>query len=221
MVVGGLYDTEDCFGAWETYKSIEQKARNNNKLVMGPWYHGQWASRDGSQLGNVKFSANTAEWYQNHIELPFFNFYLKNKGDISKQAEATIFFTGANEWKQLPAWPPANSAAKAIYLQPDGNLGWDKPAGKTAFSEYVSDPAKPVPYTEDVHFSRTVGYMTDDQRFAARRPDVLVFQTGVLDQDVTLAGSLIADLKVSITGTDADFVVKLIDVFPDDFRYAT
>ena len=221
MVVGGLFDAEDCFGAWETYKSIEQKAKNNNKLVMGPWYHGQWASRDGSQLGNVRFMTNTAEWYQNNIELPFFNYYLKNKGDISKQAEATIFFSGENEWRQLPAWPPANSTARAIYLQPDGKLGWDKPAGKASFSEYISDPAKPVPYTEDVHFSRTVAYMTDDQRFAARRPDVLVFQTGILDHDVTLAGSVIADLKVSITGTDADFVVKLIDVFPDDFRYPT
>lgn len=221
MVVGGLFDAEDCFGAWETYKAIEQKAKNNNKVVMGPWYHGQWASRDGSQLGNVKFMSNTAEWYQNNVELPFFNFYLKDKGDISKQAEAVIFFTGENQWRQLPAWPPANSQQKAIYLQTDGKLGWEKPAAKAGFSEYVSDPAKPVPYTEDVHFSRTTAYMTDDQRFAARRPDVLVFQTGVLEQDVTLAGSVIADLRVSITGTDADFVVKLIDVFPDDFRYPT
>lgn len=221
MVVGGLFDAEDVFGAWETYKSIEQKAKNNNKIVMGPWYHGQWASRDGSQLGNVKFLSNTAEWYQNNIELPFFNFYLKDKGDISKQAEATVFFTGENAWRQLPAWPPANSAPKPIYLQPNGQLGWDKPAAKSAFTEYVSDPARPVPYTEDIHFSRTIGYMTDDQRFAGRRPDVLIFQTGVLEQDLTLAGSVIADLKVSITGEDADFVVKLVDVFPDGFRYPT
>ena len=134
MVVGGLFDAEDCFGAWETYKAIEQKAKNNNKIVMGPWYHGQWASRDGSQLGNVKFMANTAEWYQNNMELPFFNYYLKDKGDISKQAEATIFFTGENVWKQLPSWPPANSSAKPIYLQPDGKLGWDKPAAKSVLA---------------------------------------------------------------------------------------
>ncbi|HYF30757.1 MAG TPA: CocE/NonD family hydrolase [Chitinophagaceae bacterium] len=221
LVVGGLFDAEDCFGAWETYKSIEQKARNNNRIVMGPWYHGQWAARDGSQLGNVKFMSNTSEWYQNNIELPFFNYYLKDKGDISKQSEAIIFFTGENAWRQLASWPPANSRERTMYLQADGKLGWDKPAARAAFSEYISDPAKPVPYTEDVHFSRTVGYMTDDQRFAARRPDVLVFQTGVLEEDVTLAGPVVADLKVSITGTDADFVVKLIDVFPDDFRYAT
>lgn len=219
MVVGGLFDAEDCFGAWETYKAIEKKARNSNRIVMGPWYHGQWASRDGSQLGNVRFMANTAEWYQNNVELPFFNYHLKGKGDLSKLAEATIFFTGANEWKQLPSWPPANSKQKMMYLDKDGKLSWNKPAARGAFSEYVSDPAKPVPYTEDVHFSRTIAYMTDDQRFAARRPDVLVFQTEVLTEDVTLAGALQADLKVSITGTDADFVVKLIDVFPDDFSY--
>lgn len=221
MVVGGLFDAEDCFGAWELYKSIEQKAKNSNRLVMGPWYHGQWASRDGSQLGNVKFMSNTAEWYQNNVELPFFNYHLKGKGDISKLAEATIFFTGENQWKQLPSWPPANSRQKMMYLDGEGKLSWSKPAARAAFSEYVSDPAKPVPYTEDVHFSRTVGYMTDDQRFAARRPDVLVYQTEVLTDDVTLAGALQADLKVSITGTDADFVVKLIDVFPNDFNYPT
>ncbi|HYC30107.1 MAG TPA: CocE/NonD family hydrolase, partial [Chitinophagaceae bacterium] len=221
MVVGGLFDAEDCFGAWNTYKAIEQKAKNNNKIVMGPWYHGQWASRDGSQLGNVKFGANTAEWYQNNIELPFFNYYLKGKGDISKQAEATVFFTGENQWHQLASWPPAETKEKALYLQPGGKLGWERPALRNNYTEYVSDPAHPVPYTEDVHFSRTVAYMTDDQRFAARRPDVLVFQTDVLTEDLTLAGPVVADLKVSISGTDADFVVKLIDVFPDDFSYST
>lgn len=221
MVVGGLFDAEDCFGAWETYKAIEQKAKNSNRVVMGPWYHGQWASRDGSQLGNVRFMANTAEWYQNNVELPFFNYHLKGKGDISKLAEATVFFTGENQWKQLPAWPPANSKQKMMYLDKDGKLSWNKPGGRGFFTEYVSDPAKPVPYTEDVHFSRTIAYMTDDQRFAARRPDVLVFQTDVLTDDVTLAGALQSDLKVSITGTDADFVVKLIDVFPNDFNYPT
>jgi uncharacterized protein len=221
LVVGGLFDAEDVFGAWATYKAIEQKAKNNNKIVMGPWYHGQWAARDGSQMGNVKFMSNTSEWYQNNIELPFFNYHLKGKGTLKPQAEATIFFTGENEWRQLASWPPAETRDRAIYVQPNGGLTWNKPSGRNSFSEYISDPAKPVPYTEDVHFTRTVGYMTDDQRFAARRPDVLVFQTDVLTEDLTLAGPVIADLKVSITGTDADFVVKLIDVFPDDFRYPT
>lgn len=219
MVVGGLFDAEDCFGAWRMYEAFEKKGKNDNKIVMGPWYHGQWASRDGSSLGNVRFDANTAEWYQNHIEIPYFNFHLKGKGDISKQAEATIFFSGANQWKEYPQWPPAEKQDKAIFLQENGKLSWDKPISKTSFSEYISDPSKPVPYTEDVHFDRTIAYMTDDQRFASRRPDVLSFQTEVLTEDMTLAGTVIADLLTSITSTDADFVVKLIDVFPDNFSY--
>jgi putative CocE/NonD family hydrolase len=221
LTVGGLFDAEDCFGAWNLYKAIEEKSGTGifNKIVMGPWYHGQWSSLDGTKLGNVQFGSNTSHWYQNTIELPFFNYFLKGKGDISKLAEATIFFSGANEWKQYPQWPPANKADQAMYLQPDGKLGWDKPTGKTSFSEYVSDPAKPVPYTEDVHFSRTRDYMTDDQRFASRRTDVLTFKTDILTDDVTLGGPVVADLLTSITGTDADFIVKLIDVFPDDFQY--
>lgn len=219
LITGGLFDAEDCYGAWRTYGAIEQKAKNNNRIVMGPWYHGQWASTDGTRLGNVQFGSNTSFWYQDHIEIPFFNYYLKGKGDISQLAEATIFFTGENNWKQFPQWPPAGKEDKAIYLQPGGKLSWTKPAGKNSFSEYISDPAKPVPYTEDVHFSRTRDYMTDDQRFASRRTDVLTFQTDVLESDMTLAGTVVADLLTSISTTDADFVVKIIDVFPDDFSY--
>lgn len=222
LTVGGLFDAEDCYGAWRLYEAIEKKnpASAFNKLVMGPWYHGQWSSLDGSKLGNVQFGSNTSHWYQNNIEIPFFNYFLKGKGDISKLAEATIFFSGANEWKQLPQWPPANKTDKAIYLQADGKLSWEKPAARSSFSEYVSDPARPVPYTEDVHWNRTRDYMTDDQRFASRRTDVLTFETDTLTDDLTLGGTLIADLLTSITGTDADFIVKLIDVFPDDFKYA-
>jgi len=219
MIVGGLFDAEDCFGAWRTYEAIEKKAKNNNRLVMGPWFHGQWASLDGTHLGNVRFGANTSTWYQNNVEIPFFNYYLKGKGDISKLAEATVFFSGANEWKQFETWPPADKKDERIYLQADGKLGWEKPATKNSFTEYVSDPAHPVPYTEDVHFTRTRDYMTDDQRFASRRTDVLSFQTDVLSNDLTLAGTVVADLLTSISTTDADFVVKVIDVFPDDFKY--
>jgi hypothetical protein len=219
MVVGGLFDAEDCFGAWRMYEAFEKKGKNDNKIVMGPWYHGQWASRDGSYLGNVRFGSNTAEWYQNHIELPYFNYHLKGKGDISKQAEATIFFSGANQWKEFAQWPPAEKQDRPIYLREAGKLSWDKPTAKSGYSEYVSDPAKPVPYTEDVHHDRTIAYMTDDQRFAARRTDVLCFQTDILEEDITLAGTVIADLLTSISTTDADFVVKLIDVFPDNFNY--
>jgi putative CocE/NonD family hydrolase len=230
LVVGGLFDAEDCFGAWRTYGSIEQKAKNNNKLVMGPWYHGQWSSNDGTKLGNIRFGSNTSYWYQNNIEIPFFNYYLKGKGDTSKLAEATVFFSGANQWKQFAQWPPAEKQNRLLYLQPGGKLGWEKPtsqatAGKPgagkSFSEYISDPAHPVPYTEDVHYTRTRDYMTDDQRFASRRTDVLTFQTSILDSAITLAGPVVADLLTSISATDADFVVKLIDVFPDNFSYGS
>jgi len=222
LVVGGLFDAEDCFGAWNLYKAIEkQNPTTNNKIVMGPWYHGQWASNDGTQLGNVKFDSNTSQWYQNNIEIPFFNYYLKGKGEDPKLSEATIFFTGENKWRKLDQWPPAASQQAKVYLAPGGSLSWVVPSfvNTATFTEYVSDPAKPVPYTEDVHFRRTRDYMTDDQRFASRRPDVLTFQSEILDEEITLAGPVIADLKVSINGTDADFVVKIIDVFPDDFKY--
>ena len=220
LVVGGLFDAEDCFGAWRTYEAIEKKATNKNRLVMGPWFHGQWASSDGTHLGNVRFGSNTSTWYQNNIEIPFFNYYLKGKGDLSKLPEASIFFSGANEWKQFETWPPADKKDEPVYLQADGRLDWQKPAAKNSFSEYISDPAHPVPYTEDVHFTRTRDYMTDDQRFASRRADVLTFQTDVLNNDLTLAGTVVANLLTSISTTDADFVVKVIDVFPDDFKYA-
>jgi uncharacterized protein len=220
LVVGGNFDAEDVFGAWNLYKAIESKAKNNNKIVMGPWFHGQWGGRgDGSYLGNVRFGTKTSEWYQNNIEVPFFNYHLKGEGDLSKLAEATVFFTGENNWKQYNQRPPAETKTQNLYLQSNGKLGWNKPSGPSAFTQYTSDPSKPVPYTEDVHLRRTREYMTDDQRFAARRPDVLVFQTDVLQDDVTLGGPLYADLFASLSTTDADFVVKLIDVFPDTFSY--
>ena len=220
LEVGGLFDAEDCFGAWNVYKSVEAKTKTNNKIVMGPWYHGQWASGDGTHLGNVQFESNTSDWYTQNIEVPFFNFYLKGLGTADNISEANIFYTGENKWHQLPTWPPANMQPTNLYLQSKGQLSFAMmPDKKPSFVTYVSDPAKPVPYTEDVHFRRTREYMTDDQRFAARRPDVLVFKTDTLTDDVTLAGPLVADLMVSISGTDADFVVKLIDVFPDDFKY--
>jgi putative CocE/NonD family hydrolase len=220
LVVGGLFDAEDCFGAWNLYKAINQKSSNNNKLVMGPWFHGGWGGRsDGSFLGNVRFGSKTSEWYQNNVELPFFNYYLKGKGDSAKIKEATVFYSGENQWHQLSQWPPANETEQNIYLQSNGKLGWNKPTGQGSYTQYTSDPSKPVPYTEDVHLSRTREYMDDDQRFASRRPDVVVFQTDTLSSDLTLAGPLIADLFASVSTTDADFVVKVIDVFPDNFRY--
>jgi len=220
LTVGGLFDAEDCYGAWNLYKAIEkQNPGIHNKLVIGPWSHGQWSSRDGTRMGNIQFGSNTALWYQNNIEIPFFNYYLKGKGTDPNLPEATIFFSGENQWHNLNQWPPANTTNQSIYLQANGGLSWNKPTAAKSASEYISDPAHPVPYTEDVHFNRTAAYMNDDQRFAARRTDVLTFQTDLLNEDLTLAGPIVADLAVSITGTDADFVVKIIDVFPDDFSY--
>lgn len=220
LVVGGLFDAEDCFGAWNLYKAIETKAKNDNKLVMGPWSHGGWARTTGEYLGNVRFGAKNSEWYQKNIEIPFFNYYLKGKGNISNIHEANIFFSGANKWESFDQWPPENVSNKPVYLHASGKLEWSKPHIEDSYTKYTSDPAKPVPYTEDVHFGRTKEYMTDDQRFASRRPDVLVFQTDVLEKDLKVAGPVIADLFTSISTTDADFVVKIIDVFPDDFKYA-
>jgi len=223
LTVGWIFDAEDCFGAWSIYEAVEQKnpGKAFNKIVMGPWFHGQWSTRDGSYLGNLRFGSKTAEWYQNNIEVPFFNYYLKDKGSIAHLSEATIFMTGVNEWKNYEQWPPADSKDETLYLQPGGGLDGVKPTAANSFSEYISDPAKPVPYTEDVHADRTREYMTDDQRFASRRPDVLVFHSPVLTKDISVTGTVIADLMVSISTTDADFVVKVIDVFPDDFKYST
>lgn len=214
--VGGLFDAEDCWGAWNSYKASEKlNPALHNKIVMGPWYHGQWASGNGSYLGNVKFESNTAHWYQDNIEIPFFNYYLKGQGNDPSLPEATIFFTGENKWRKLDQWPPAGMTPKEIYLSSGGGLSWTRPTTGGGYTEYLSDPAHPVPYTEDVHHDRTIEYMTDDQRFASRRPDVASFQTAVLEEELTLAGPVIANLKASISSTDADFVVKLIDVFPD------
>ena len=223
LIVGGLFDAEDCYGAWNLYKAIEAKAKNKNQLVMGPWYHGQWGTKDGTHLGNVEFGSNTSEWYQQNIELPFFNYYLKVKGSVDKIAEANIFFSGENQWRQFSQWPAANVINRELFLTANGELNYftNKIAALTSFSEYTSDPAKPVPYAENVHMGRTREYMTDDQRFAARRPDVLVYQTPILTEDLTLAGTPTVDLMVSISGTDADFIVKIIDVFPDDFKYSS
>jgi putative CocE/NonD family hydrolase len=219
--VGGEFDAEDCWGAWNAYKATEKNnpGKAFNKIVEGPWYHGEWANHDGTHHGNIQFGSNTSDYYQQHFEIPFFNYFLKGKGDVSQIGEANIYITGANEWKTFSQWPPANKEDKEMYLQDGGKLNWSKPSSTGGFSEYVSDPAKPVPYEEFVHFNRTRTYMSDDQRFAARRTDVLSFQTDTLAQTVTLTGNVIADIMTSISTTDADFVVKVIDVFPDNLGY--
>ena len=216
LVVGGWFDAEDLFGALHTYEAIEKgSASNKNYLVMGPWTHGAWERKEWSQFGNYDFGSNTSKFFQDSIEANFFNFYLKDKGNFNN-SEATVFETGTNQWKNYTTWPPKNSTAINYYLNSHNKLTVQKSTGKNSYDEYTSDPAKPVPYTNGIYDRRFDGYMAEDQRFAANRPDVIVFETDALKEDITLAGKIMADLKVSTTGTDADFIVKLIDVLPDN-----
>ncbi|WP_184662211.1 CocE/NonD family hydrolase [Pedobacter cryoconitis] len=216
LVVGGFFDAEDAYGALHTYKAIEQqnpKAKNN--LVMGPWFHGGWVRSAGSSFGDIQFGQPTSTWFQQNVEFPFFMQYLKDKKDADL-AEATIFLTGSNEWKKFSSWPPQNTEEQTLYFQADGKLSFKAPETATSFDEYVSDPNNPVPYQQGIQEKRTREYMIDDQRFAARRPDVKVYQTDILTEDITLTGPLMAKLSVSTTGTDADYIVKLIDAYPED-----
>jgi uncharacterized protein len=216
LVVGGWFDAEDLFGALNTYQSIEKgSATNKNYLVIGPWTHGAWESREWRQFGYHDFGSNTSKYFQDTLEAGFFNFYLKDKGHLNN-TEATIFETGSNQWKNYNVWPPQNVIATSYFLNSNNKLSLQKNYSTNTFDEYVSDPAKPVPYTNGIYGRRFDGYMAEDQRFAAIRPDVLVFETDTLTEDITLAGKILADLQVSITGTDADFIVKLIDVLPEN-----
>ncbi len=220
LTVGGWFDAEDLWGPLAVYRAIEAQnaPSTSNRLLMGPWFHGQWAGGNAPNMGNVHWFRNTSADYK-AMEKAFFDQYLKD-GPADGLAEATVFDTGANRWDSFETWPPADVTETSLYLRQNGNLSWTAPRATTGFVEYVSDPAKPVPYTEDVHLFRTVEYMSDDQRFASRRPDVAVFETGDLTEALTLTGPIAADLWISTTGTDADFVVKLIDVFPDTLSAA-
>jgi uncharacterized protein len=221
LTVGGWFDAEDLYGALNTYASIEQKNPGiSNRIVMGPWFHGGWARSDGDRLGHARFGSKTAEYYRDRIELPFFNIYLKYCTDNCQVnlPEAFMFETGSNQWRMYDRWPPANTEQRALYAAPSGQLSATPPTDRDAFDDYISDPSKPVPFIENVDIGMTREYMTDDQRFASRRPDVLTYQTDPLTDDETVAGPLQAELYVSTTGTDADFIVKLIDVHPDDAK---
>jgi putative CocE/NonD family hydrolase len=220
MVVGGWFDQEDLYGPLKTYQAIENnKPKSPNLLIMGPWIHGGWSRGTGESLGNIRFGSKTSAFYQKDIELPFFNHYLKETADPALP-KAYIFETGSNEWRKYDQWPPKNTVEKKLYFHPDGTLSFSptmtimQVGVKPSFDEYTSDPAKPVPYTSEIRILRGSDYMYEDQRFAATRPDVLVYQTEVLTEDLTISGNVFADLFVSTTGTDADFVVKLIDVYP-------
>lgn len=219
LTVGGWFDAENLFGALEVYKNVKKNSpKTGNFLVMGPWNHGGWRG-DGANLGDVVFNAKTAEFYRETIELPFFEFHLKGKGK-SEIPEAWMFETGTNVWRKFDAWPPKNAKPKSYYFHSSGKLLAEQPAdakSEEAHDEYPSDPARPVPFLENIATSMLTEYMTADQRHAARRPDVLVYTTDELEQDVTIAGPIKADLVVSTTGTDSDWVVKVIDVYPADF----
>ncbi len=224
MTVGGWFDAENLFGALNTYKSIEQMNPGaSSTLAMGPWFHGGWARSDGDFLGNVTFGSKTSLYYRENVELPFFNCFLKDKCD-RKLPEALVFETGSNQWRMYDHWPATNVEKKSLYLQADGRLSFDasanaadgSPGGSEGFDEYISDPQKPAPYINGIAIGMTREYMVDDQRFAATRPDVLVYETSVLQQNVTVAGPITATLYVSTSGTDSDYVVKVIDVFPND-----
>ncbi|WP_432708411.1 CocE/NonD family hydrolase [Pedobacter sp.] len=216
LVVGGFFDAEDTYGTFKTYEAIEkQNPQAKNNLVVGPWFHGGWVRSTGSSFGDIDFEQPTSAYYQEKIEYPFFMHHLKGAPE-HQLAEATIYLTGSNQWKNFDTWPPVATEKKTLYFHEDGGLSFSKPTLTTSFDEYESDPNTPVPYQDGVQERRTREYMVDDQRFAARRPDVKVYQSEVLTEDITLTGPLTADLFVSTTGTDADYVVKLIDVYPED-----
>lgn len=216
MVVGGTFDAEDAYGTFETYRQIErQNKKNNNILVIGPWFHGGWVRSNGDSFGDIKFGQQTSTYYQENFELPFFEYYLKSIGNFNP-AEANIFVTGSNQWRQFEQWPPKESHEQQLYLNENGTLTSSPAAeGQNKYVEYISDPQKPVPSQEGTITDRTREYMIADQRFAANRPDVMVFQTEALTENVTMLGPILADLHISMTGTDADFIVKVIDVYPD------
>lgn len=220
MTVGGWFDAENLFGALQTYQSIEANSADaRNILVMGPWDHGGWARADGQSLGPVQFNAKTSLFFREQIELPFFEFHLKGKGALP-HPEAWVFETGTNQWRRFTAWPPKETRPTPLYLRTGGRLTHDPPGGpqpEPGCDEYPSDPAKPVPFLDKIAIGMSPEYMVEDQRFAARRPDVLVYQTDVLEQDWTLAGPIQVDLRVSTSGTDCDWIVKLVDVYPDDY----
>lgn len=231
LVVGGLFDAEDLYGTWKTYQGIEagNPSSHFNKIVMGPWFHGTWEGRSsGEMLGDARFGSKTSKWYQDSVEFPFFQQFLNNVGNNSPLAEATIFFTGQNQWKRLAQWPPRSIKYKPIYLLPEGHLSFnppkkagtkDEPAEVLTFTSYVSDPASPVPHEGPGTIKlRTREYMTADQRFTRHRNDVTRFETGRLSKELTLAGPVVADLWVNTSATDIDLVVKIIDVFPPDIN---
>jgi len=216
--VGGWFDAEDPMGPLHMYRAIEQDPQADDRIVMGPWSHGGWGRGAGDRLGNVSFGVKTSEYFQQQIQFPWFMHYLTDAPLPDGFPEAYMFLTGLNEFRKLPVWPPADLRAQTIYLAGGGRLTTSAPAEPAdTYDEYVSDPNRPVPFVGYVVQGMTSDYMTEDQRFASYRPDVLVYQSEVLDDDLVIAGPVTVNLTVSTSGTDSDFVIKLVDVYPGDY----
>lgn len=220
LVVGGFYDTEDLMGPFGTYGALQKLSpSNDSRLIMGPWSHGGWNRGDGNVLGNLQWQTKTGPFYRDSVEFPFFMHHLYG-APAPALPKALVFRTGADRWDRLDAWPRTDLERKSLYLHPGGKLAFTPPAaatGEGAYDSYVSDPARPVPVVDRIESQGAPrDFITADQRFASRRPDVLVYVTEPLAEEVTVSGPVRPVLHVATTGTDADFVVKLIDVFPDD-----
>lgn len=214
LVVGGWFDAEDLFGALHTFQAIDQQGNgHNNYLVMGPWTHGAWARSNWDQFGTYSFGSNTSKYFQDNLQTKFFNFFLKDKGDWNA-SKTTVFNTGTNEWMQFDRWPSTDIDEITYYFKSGKKLSTQKNTGSKSFDKYISDLSNPVPYTAKIQGRRNNGYMVEDQQFAASRNDVLVFESTILDKDITIAGPIRANLFASVSSTDADFVVKVIDVVP-------
>ena len=217
LTVGGWFDAENLYGTLQVFRTVDrQSPATENRLVMGPWFHGGWERSKGDHLGPVFFGSATSDTFQSEMLFPFFMHYLKGSKDPSL-AKATVFETGANRWHHFDTWPPKTTKAAHLYLEPGGRLGFEPPPADGGADSFVSDPAKPVPFLQQIDLGMPREYMAADQRFAGRRTDVLVYQSDPLKADLTFAGPLNPELFVATTGTDADWVVKLIDVYPDDF----
>ena len=216
LVVGGWFDAEDLSGPYRTfYATSKFNPETPTTLVEGPWVHGGWARGDGSHLGDVQFGAKTSEHFRQNIQFPFFEHYLKGKGEAPPKA--IVFETGTNVWRHFDQWPPKQAQAKMLYFHAGGKLSFDPPTEVQSRDDYESDPNHPVPFVGYTTNTVPQRYMVDDQRFASERTDVLTYVSDPLEEDVTIAGPISPKLKVASSSTDSDFDVKLIDVYPNDY----
>lgn len=218
LVVGGTFDSEDCYGAWATYEAIRKQSPSTELyLAFGPWFHGGWTRRGYNSLGNIYFGEGVSAYYLDEIEYPFFRYYLEDEGE--RPAKVSIFYSGENRWECHNEWPLPQVAYTPWYLHGDGGFSIEIPTETESSTSYYSDLSHPVPFQANPVRNRPIEYMTADQRFASARPDVITFCSDVLTDSMRLGGPIDVELFASMTGTDADFVVKVIDVYPENFAY--